>query len=432
MDDQPYPTAATVWREFVAVMRNVETHSNQSNDSIEKYWRAEAPEAWPKRKGGSVPEAQKWPKHKKLKALPTPPGVSTGKIPIAVSGSKYSMRGGFSIKHLGPGLQPELASALVGAANHSLASSTWRSYSSVWRMVGKIARETGLTFRFPLTMAMVRNLVGLLIKRGMKSSTVLSYMASLKQAHRLRGLDTSSMEDVVVKAAVRGMKNRESLTPLRRPVMTLEKLGIARINLMKLKIPTRRKRTIWLVLVWLFFGSLRGSELLVPSKKHYDPCKTLLAGDMKTKVVKTGKEVVNTIQLTLKAPKTSRSLPVQVVEMPEIGGWFCPWSAYWKWLKDRKTKPVGGKPLFSWEDGSVVTLEEINKVLVVILPGEDPAMTTRAFRPALPSILAREGVQESTLKDLGRWTSKTYLHYVREGRSSDWRGLLLKLRGLRL
>ena len=98
--------------------------------------------------------------------------------------------------------------------------------------------------------------------------------------------------------------------------------------------------------------------------------------------------------------------------MPEIGGWFCPWTAYWKWLKSRKIKPVGGKPLFTWEDGSAVTLEEINKVLLVILPGEDPAITMRAFRPALPSILARDGVQVSTLKDLGRWTSKSYLNYV--------------------
>ena len=99
-------------------------------------------------------------------------------------------------------------------------------------------------------------------------------------------------------------------------------------------------------------------------------------------------------------------------------------------MKSRKIKPVGGKPLFTWEDGSEVTLEELNKVLLVILPGEDPEILTRAFRPALPSILAREGVQESTLKDLGRWTLKSYLNYVREGRSSDWRGLLLKLRGL--
>ena len=140
------------------------------------------------------------------------------------------MRGGYTVKLLGPGLQPELASALVGAANHNLASSTWRSYYSVWRMLGKIARETGLTFRFPLTMPMVRNLVGLLIKKGMRSSTVLTYMASLKQAHKLRGLDASSMEDEVVKAAIQGMKNRESLTPLSRPPQSDSVPGICGFN----------------------------------------------------------------------------------------------------------------------------------------------------------------------------------------------------------
>ena len=60
--------------------------------------------------------------------------------------------------------------------------------------------------------------------------------------------------------------------------------------------------------------------MLVPLKKQFDPCKTLLSRDVKTKVVRTGEEVVNTIQLTLKAPQTSRFLPVQIVEMPELGG----------------------------------------------------------------------------------------------------------------
>ena len=58
--------------------------------------------------------------------------------------------------------------------------------------------------------------------------------------------------------------------------------------------------------------------------------------------------------------------------------------AYVKWQKSRKSKSVGGKPIFTWEDDSLVTLEEINKVLLVVLEGEEPAITTRAFRPALP------------------------------------------------
>jgi hypothetical protein len=51
------------------------------------------------------------------------------------------------------------------------------------------------------------------------------------------------------------------------------------------------------------------------------------------------------------------------------------------------------------------------------LPGMNPRISTRAFCPALPSILACEGASEDMLKALGRWTSKTYLHYVHEGRT---------------
>ena len=95
-------------------------------------------------------------------------------------------------------------------------------------------------------------------------------------------------------------------------------------------------------------------------------------------------------------------------------------------------KTVGGKALFTWDDDSLITLREINEILAVILEEEEPRLTTRAFRPALPTILARQGVSEESLKSLGRWTSRTYLHYVREGRSADWQGLLRNLKNLKI
>ena len=98
----------------------------------------------------------------------------------------------------------------------------------------------------------------------------------------------------------------------------------------------------------------------------------------------------------------------------------------------KEGKTGGGKPAFTWDDESLVTFEEMNKVLAVILEGEEPAITTRAFHPALPTILARKRVEEATLKDLGRWTLIIYLHYFKEGRTCDWRSLLMKLRGLKI
>ena len=80
------------------------------------------------------------------------------------------------------------------------------------------------------------------------------------------------------------------------------------------------------------------------------------------------------------------------------------------------------------KDGSIATLTDFNMLLEALIGNEKPKITTRAFTPALPSILAREGATEPMLQALGCWTSKSYLHYVRQGRTNDCKGLLLKLR----
>ena len=302
----------------------------------------------------------------------------------------------------------------------------------MWKQVGKLGREAGITYTLPMNRDMVRGIVGALIKKGRKSSTILAYMSSLKKIHEVEGVKSEALEDWVVRAALRGLRNKESLTPAPRPVMTMELLARAKTNLRKMKMPGHKKQACWAALTFLFFGSLRGSEILAPRKDQYDPVKTLLKRDVKLVELNTGKEMVSTIQLTLKSPKTSRSNPNQVVELPELGGWFCPVRAFKAWQSSRKGRQPGSQPLFTWRDNSLITLEEMNTIISTILEGEDPPMSTRAFRPALPSILARQGASEEVLKSLGRWTSKTYLHYVREGRSADWRGLLLKLRNLEI
>ena len=248
------PDSKSLWKEFCKAMRAVEGHNSRNRPTVDKYWSKEGPLDWPGEPIFVIPETDKWPKHKALKALATAPSSSTGKKPLSVSGKKYSQRGGYSAKLVGPGLQPGLATAFVEAANFSLASSTWRSYSSVWRQVGRIAAETGVKFRFPMTTVMVRSLVGALIKNGLKSGTVVSYMSSIKRAHKLRGMETSALDDEVVRAAIKGMRNKEAMSPVPRAVISLSKMSEARNNLKKLKISSRRKKTIWAALVFPLHG----------------------------------------------------------------------------------------------------------------------------------------------------------------------------------
>ena len=415
------------------MLRQVRGHSNRKKPRVDQFWDPEMPLDWPDKTVWTLGEDDMWPMGTTLKGSARSPATTAGKTSaITVSGLKYSMRGGYTRRSVGPGIQPSCAQALVDAANHSLSTSTWKSYSSIWKQIGRIGQETGVTFRLPMTTDMVRGLVGALIRKGRKAGTILAYMSSLKKAHQVEGLKSDALEDGVVKAALKGLTNKESLTQTVRPVMTLALLARIRTNLREMGIAGHRKQAIWVVANFLFMGSLRGSEILAPEKTKYDPLKTFLARDIKLVQVKTGDETVTTLQLTLKAPKTSRSMPTQVVELPEVGGWLCPVKAYKSWQAGRKGRQTGDKPLFIWRDGSLITMTEINAVLGLLLEGEDPAITTRAFRPALPTILAKQGATEESLKALGRWTSRSYLHYVREGRTGDWRGLLQKLRSLKV
>jgi hypothetical protein len=93
------------------------------------------------------------------------------------------------------------------------------------------------------------------------------------------------------------MRNKEAMTPVVRAVISLQKMSEAHTNLKKLKISTRRKKTIWAALVFLFMG-LRGSEILAPEKKKFDPAKTLMVSDIKVVKIKTGTGEDTTLQLT--------------------------------------------------------------------------------------------------------------------------------------
>ena len=87
-----------------------------------------------------------------------------------------------------------------------------------------------------MSVNMVRTLTTALIQRGLKSGTILSYMAAIRQAHILRGLELPALDDKVIKAALKGVKNRDSLIGDKpRAVMTIKLLAQARAKFKLLK-----------------------------------------------------------------------------------------------------------------------------------------------------------------------------------------------------
>ena len=141
--------------------------------------------------------------------------------------------------------------------------------------------------------------------------------------------------------------------------MTLQLLKQARDKLKMFKMPADTKRAVWVAMTFLSIDS-----------KKFDPQKTLLGADLKLVTVQTRGEAVETIRIKLKQPKTAWSQPTQIVELPTIGGWLCPVSAYKNWQRDRKGAVLGGTPVFTWKEGSLITLGDRNTMLAVLLDKE--------------------------------------------------------------
>ena len=337
---------------------------------------------------------------------------------------KYSPVGGFTPARLGGNLPSRIQEALCRAANGSLAAGTWSKYESCWRTIQKLVEERGMKVRFPLTTTSLRMIMGVLVESGRKAGTIDGYLASLKQAHKVRGLDDSVFEDPLVRAASKGLRNVAALEP------KLERVCITALTMKRWRLKVKNmvdlayvdRRMVWLALVWIYCGSLRPSELLAAAEDVTGlgaGTKALRWRNITRKEEKNGGVKEEVVQIRLTAPKTVTTMPVQVVALPAISSVLCPVSA-WKAFVKAKTQAHGMEDLvFRWSSGKPFTIRELGKFMDK-WSGQEARATPKDLRAALPSLLARKGVREETLKMLGRWSSSAFNSYIRQGRANSW------------
>ena len=340
---------------------------------------------------------------------------------------KYGASGGFTPARMGNNLPGRIQEVLCRAANGSLASVTWAKYEGCWKIVQKLVEEKGLKVSFPLTTTSLRIIMGVLIESGRKPGTIDGYMASLKQAHKVRGFDDKVFDDPLIKAVGKGMKNIAAMEPrLERVCITVVTMKRWRVKVKNMNEAYLDRRMIWLALSWIYCGSLRPSELLAEGEDRTGRGVGAKALRWKSvvrleEVQKGAKEEV--VQITLTAPKTVRTMPVQVIALPSIGSTLCPvsaWKAFVKAFVKEKGKSWKEDDLvFVWSNGKPFTSRELGR-LMTAWSGQEARATPRDLRAALPSLLARKGVKEETLKMLGRWSSSAYNSYIRKGRANSW------------
>jgi hypothetical protein len=177
------------------------------------------------------------------------------------------------------------------------------------------------------------------------------------------------------------------------------------------------KRMLWAAAAIMFFGALRGNELLCRSVGQFDPAYTLCSQDIQVQGERAGGR---RLQIRVKAPKEKKNGGDTVVDIFQAKPDVCPVSAFEKW---REMGPVWewGQPAFRWSSGRPLTSAQFNVVLKERLKGyvagADRWFTTHSFRTGAASMMAAMGYGDEDIKSMGRWSSRAFETYIRLPRS---------------
>jgi hypothetical protein len=250
-----------------------------------------------------------------------------------------------------------------------------------------------------------------LLEKNLKPQTVLSYIASVKAAHKFRGLEINC-DDYVLKSIVRGAENMnmyELVSKGVRKVMTLPLLKVIGHQLTKLQWSTDSKQVVWSACVIAFFGSLRLGEILAQKESEFNAKETLLWNDIKFR-----KD--NSLLIHIKIDKC-RNKNGSYVDLFEFKGHGCCPISVLKKLQEFRNNP--NSPVFQFKNGKLLTPLTLNKIvrdlLRPIIGNAADLISGHSFRAGVASAMANdpEAANDRDIKSWGRWTSESYLLYTR-------------------
>ena len=260
--------------------------------------------------------------------------------PTPLYGStKYGPTGLFSM-HSFPHLSDnaDLCSLLSNLANHSLAKSTWSTYSTAYKMLLQCFNND---VSFLLSKMSVITFVGWLSNRNLAVSTINSYLAGLRQVHLTLGHDIPHLRSDIINQILTGKKNLDSSKPRTKPVripVTPTMLRILKSAINKDDLPFLEKRLFWFLCVLAFHGAFRIGELLTCKPNLFDPNYTLLNKHVQLNTTNINGETIPFLEVTLNSSKCS--LTPTVIDVYPTGSDICPVRAYSKLTLLRPDQPL--------------------------------------------------------------------------------------------
>ena len=273
-------------------------------------------------------------------------------------------------------------------------------------------KEKGLKKELPLSEeTTLRFIHWMIITRKLKSGTISSYLAGIRQLHISKGMPCPSIRSETVNLILKGLQNKANIESRdkkmsRRPI-TMDLMGVLKKRLREWDTSATNQRMVWAVATNLFHGAFRIGELLCNKNSEFDPNFELTTDDVHISS--------ETNQFRLKAPKEDRKGRSVIVDVYATAGTSCPVHALEKWRNMHRHWP-SCQPAFRWDDGKPFTQNQFRQIMKERLDGiiENPedVFCTHSFRIGTASMLGTLGFSDEEVKAVGRWSSRAFEEYM--------------------
>ena len=297
-----------------------------------------------------------------------------------------------------------------------LAVSTHKTYQSALRKFANFCTSYSIISPFPVSESILCYFAAHLASQGLSPSTIKTYLAGIRHMQITLGLpepkEFSSLPRLrLVQAGIQRTYTQDRGSSRVKLPITPAILHKIRAH-WSLKCQDVDTIMLWAAAVMCFFGFFRAGELTIPNLSAYDKSIHLSWGDV---------TVDNTLQprmlkVTLKRSKTDQLGKGVDVFIGKTDCPLCPIAAVLAYMVARGSHHG---PFFKFADGRALTKPKFTHHIrlalqAVGLPYNN--FTGHSFRSGAATAAASAGIEDSTIRTLGRWSSSAFLVYIRTPR----------------
>lgn len=298
-----------------------------------------------------------------------------------------------------------------------IAQSTHKVYTSAFRRFQSFCAEFKVCLPIPVTESLLCYFAAFLAQSGLAPSSIKVYLSAVRHTQVLMGYPEPRSTSTLprLRLVLNGIaKSRARNGPAGKPRLPITIEILRRLfSSLRSQPPSFETVMLWAACSLCYFGFFREGEITVTSKASFDPRCHLAWGDISTDSVKQP-TCIKVLLKVSKCDQLGKGVEVFVgrVERDEV----CPVVACCAYMALRGDRPG---PFFCYKDGSPFTkasfVTQVREALTNA--GLDASLYSgHSFRIGAATSAAHAGMQDTTIKSLGRWSSGAFMTYIRTPR----------------